>query len=162
MFQARHAAARVSCVVPSLLKTTPPHRCQKNPIGQRPPKYLPFNGLTLPAVRLGSVQEKIVSACPRRAALRESDFTFSACSVPTFDMELSSGIIPETSLVHITSISAALGNAEITLRKRTAGDCTFLHTTETKTHRRGRLHIQITRMMSHECSRFTIDLGKEL
>jgi hypothetical protein len=72
-------------------------------------------------------------------------------------MELSSGIIPETSFVHITSIAAALGNAEIT-----AGDCTFLHTTETKTRCRGRLHIPITRMMSHECGGFIKDLDKEL
>jgi hypothetical protein len=124
---------------------------------------LPFNGPTLSAVRLGSAQESVfVSACPRRATLRESDFTFSACSVPAFDMELSSGIIPETIFVHITSIAAALGHAEITLRKRTAGECTLLHKTETKTRRRGRLQMQVTRMMSHECSRFTKDLCKEL
>ena len=97
-----------------------------------------------------------------RVISRSSGFTFLSSSVPAFDMELSSGIIPETSFVHITAISAALGHAEIILRKRTAGECTLLHKTETKTRRRGRLQIQTTRMMSHECSRFTKDLGKEL
>jgi hypothetical protein len=57
-----------------------------------------------------------------------SGFTFSASSVPAFNMELSSAIIPETSSVRI----AALGHTEITLHKRTAGNWTFLDKAETK------------------------------
>ena len=57
-----------------------------------------------------------------------SGFTFSASSVPAFNMDLSGVIIPERSSFCV----AALDHAEITLCKGTAGNWTFLDSAETK------------------------------
>ncbi len=58
-----------------------------------------------------------------------SGFTFSASSVPAFNMQLSGGIIPERSSF---CVGHALGHTEITLHKQTAGNWTFLDKAETK------------------------------
>jgi hypothetical protein len=58
-----------------------------------------------------------------------SGFTFSASSVPAFNMQLSSAIIPERSSF---CVGHALGHTEITLHKRMAGNWTFLDKAETK------------------------------
>jgi hypothetical protein len=55
-------------------------------------------------------------------------FTFSARSVPAFNMELSSAVIPERCAFRVVE----LDHAEITLHKHTAGNWTFLDKAETK------------------------------
>jgi hypothetical protein len=63
-----------------------------------------------------------------RVGFSSSSFTFSASSVPAFNMELSSAIIPDESSFCVV----ALGHVEMTLRKRAAGNWTFLDKAETK------------------------------
>ncbi len=86
-----------------------------------------------------------------RVHFSPSGFTFSANSVPAFNMELSSTIIPERSSVQITA-----GEAMISLRKYMAGDWAFLDRAGTEIPRDRRfehIELQQIRMCSYDSGR---------
>ena len=63
-----------------------------------------------------------------RVDFSSNAFTFSAVSVPSFSMELSSTIVPEKSSCRIVT----LGHTEITMHKQTGENWTFLDKAQTK------------------------------